>query len=157
MRKILISACLYGDLVRYDGKQILLDDPLLLKWKEEGRLIQVCPEVYGGLEVPRSDCQIVGDRVLNRKGEDVTAAFQLGAKEAVRLAKVHEVAFAVMKDRSPSCGSSVIYDGTFTDLKIPGQGLATKELREAGILVISENQLSKGEERLKNLEKPLTY
>ena len=152
MRKILISACLYGDVVRYDGKQILLEDPLLLKWKDEGRLIQFCPEVYGGLNVPRPDCQIVGDRVLNRIGEDVTAAFQLGATEAVRLAKAHEVAFAIMKERSPSCGSSIIYDGSFSGLKISGQGLATQELRKAGVLVINEDELLKGEEWLKNLE-----
>lgn len=152
MRKILISACLYGDVVRYDGKQILLEDPLLLKWKDEGRLIQFCPEVYGGLNVPRSDCQIVGDRVFNRIGEDVTAAFQLGATEAVRLAKAHEVAFAIMKERSPSCGSSIIYDGSFSGLKISGQGLATQELRKAGVLVINEDELLIGEEWLKNLE-----
>jgi uncharacterized protein YbbK (DUF523 family) len=152
MRKILISACLYGDVVRYDGKQILLEDPLLLKWKEEGRLIPFCPEVYGGLEVPRSDCQILGDRVLNRIGEDVTAAFQMGATEAVRLAKVHEVAFAIMKERSPSCGSSIVYDGSFSGLKISGQGIATRELRKDGVLVISENELFKGEARLKNQE-----
>ena len=157
MRKILISACLYGDVVRYDGKQILLEDPLLLKWQEEGRLIQFCPEIYGGLEVPRSDCQRVGDRVLNRNGEDVTAAFQLGAIEAVRLAKVHEVAFAIMKERSPSCGSSIIYDGSFSGLRIPGQGMTSEKLRAAGYLVISEDELSAGEERLKTIEKPLTY
>lgn len=157
MRKILISACLYGDVVRYDGKKIFFDNPLLLKWKEEGRLIKVCPEVYGGLEVPRSDCQIVGSRVLNRNGEDVTAAFQLGAKEAVRLAKAHEVAFAIMKERSPSCGSSVIYDGSFSGKKIPGQGLASQSLREAGFLVVNEEELYIGEERLENLEKSLTY
>lgn len=148
---------MYGDLVRYDGKRILLDDPLLLKWKTEGRLIACCPEVYGGLEVPRSDCQIVGDRVLNRKGEDVTAAYQLGALEAVRLAKVHEVAFAIMKERSPSCGSSIIYDGSFSGKKIPGQGLAVQSLRAAGFLVISEDELSIGEKWLEELENPLTY
>lgn len=155
MRKVLISACLYGDLVRYDGKKVIFEDPLFLKWKEEGRLIQFCPEVYGGLEVPRSDCQRVGDRVFNRDGEDVTAAFELGAIEAVRLAKANEVAFAVMKERSPSCGSSIVYDGSFSGLRIPGQGLASQKLREAGILVISEDELSRGQELLENLEKTL--
>ena len=142
MKKILISGCLYGDLVRYDGKIVHWAPPLFTKWKEEGRLVPVCPEVFGGLPVPRSDCQRVGNLVKNRLGQDVTEAFRRGAEEAVRLAKAHDVAFAIMKERSPSCGSSIIYDGSFAGTKIPGQGMAVEYLRNAGFSVYNEDQLA---------------
>lgn len=150
MKKILISACLFGDLVRYDGKPIEFEDPLFLKWKEEGRLISFCPETFGGLEVPRSDCQRLGDRVFNRLGEDVTAAFVKGSLEAVRIAKENKVAFAIMKERSPTCGSSIIYDGSFSGKRIPGEGMATEMLRQAGVLVFNEENLQEAAELLKN-------
>ena len=140
--KILVSQCLFGgDPVRYDGQSKALEDPLFLKWKSEGRLVPVCPEVFGGLSVPRPDAQIVGERVINREGTDVTDAYRKGAQEAVRLAKEYQVAFAVMKEKSPSCGSNEIYDGTFSGNRIAGQGLAVKLLREAGVKVFSEEQL----------------
>jgi uncharacterized protein YbbK (DUF523 family) len=141
MKKILISGCLYGDVVRYDGNKVDWAPPLFRKWKEEGRLVPVCPEVFGGLPVPRSDCQRVGELVKTRLGEDVTEAFRRGAEEAVRLAKEYEVAFAIMKERSPSCGSSIVYDGSFSGNKIPGEGLAVQHLREAGFSVYNEDQL----------------
>ena len=153
MRKILVSECLYGGrAVRYDGREIPETDPLFLKWKEEGRLVPVCPEVFGGLPTPRPDSQRVGSRIMTRTGKDVTLEYTLGAEEAVRLALVHEVAFAVMKQKSPSCGSRCIYDGTFSGRKIPGQGLATELLRRQGIRVFGEEELREAEEYLKRIE-----
>ncbi len=142
MRKILVSRCLYGgDPVRYDGKSKAETDPRFLKWKEEGRLIPVCPEVFGGLSTPRADAQRQGDRVVARTGVDVTAEYMAGAEEAVRLAKEHDVICALMKEKSPSCGSSRIYDGSFDGTIVEGQGLAVELLRKAGIKVFSEEQL----------------
>lgn len=142
MRKILVSRCLYGgDPVRYDGKSKAETDPRFLKWKEEGRLIPVCPEVFGGLSTPRADAQRQGDRVVARTGVDVTAEYMAGAEEAVRLAKEHDVICALMKEKSPSCGSSRIYDGSFDGTLVEGQGLAVELLRKAGIKVFSEEQL----------------
>ena len=98
MRKILVSRCLYGgEPVRYDGKSKAETDPRFLKWKEEGRLIPVCPEVFGGLPVPRTDAQRQGDRVVTRTGNDVTKEYSAGAEEAVRLALEHDVICALMK------------------------------------------------------------
>ena len=152
--KILTSQCLFGgDPVRYDGKSKALEDPIYLKWKDEGRLIPVCPEVFGGLPVPRTDAQIVADKVINRDGIDVTDAYMKGALEAVRLAKAHNVAFAVMKEKSPSCGSNQIYDGTFSGNKISGQGLAVRLLREAGIKVFSEEELPQAAAFLAELQR----
>lgn len=142
MRKILVSQCLYGgEPVRYDGKSKAETDPRFLKWKEEGRLIPVCPEVFGGLPTPRSDAQRQGGRVVARSGADVTVEYLKGAKEAVRLAKEHRVLCAIMKEKSPSCGSHTIYDGSFTGKLIEGRGLAVELLQEAGITVFSEEQL----------------
>ena len=144
MKKILVSQCLYGgEPVRYDGKSKAETDPRFLKWKEEGRLIPVCPEVFGGLPTPRADAQRVGNKVIARTGKDVTFEYMKGANEAVRLAKEHGVLCALMKEKSPSCGSNKIYDGTFEGNLIEGQGTAVELLREAGIKVFSEEQLDR--------------
>lgn len=142
MRKILVSECLYGGrVVRYDGGEVPETHPLFVKWKEEGRLIPICPEVFGGLATPRPDAQRQGDRIVNKAGQDVTDEFTIGAKEALRLAKEENVLFCIMKQHSPSCGSREIYDGTFTDTIIPGQGLAVEMLREAGFKVFGEEDM----------------
>lgn len=144
MRKILVSTCLYGGtIVRYDAGDKAETDPRFLKWKEEGRFIPVCPEVFGGLPTPRPDSQRNGDKVVTGAGKDVTAEYTAGAEEAVRLAKEYDVAFCIMKQSSPSCGSKTIYDGTFTGTKIPGQGLAVEYLRDAGFKVYGEDDMDK--------------
>ena len=151
--KILTSMCLYGgEAVRYDGKSKAETDPVYIRWKEEGRLIPVCPEVFGGLSVPRPDAQIKDGRVINREGTDVTAEYTKGANEAVRLAKEHGAAFAVMKEKSPSCGSNMIYDGSFTGKMIPGQGLAVRMLREEGIKVFSEEELEEADRYIRQIK-----
>ena len=153
MKKILVSECLYGGrIVRYDARDASARNPIFLKWKEEGRLIPICPEVFGGLPTPRPDSQRVGDRVKTRAGKDVTAEYTKGAEEALRLAKEHEIAFAIMKQDSPSCGSKFIYDGTFTDTKKEGQGLAVEYLRNAGYQVFAEEDIAEAAEFLKTLE-----
>lgn len=146
MKKILVSQCLYGgEPVRYDGKSKAETDPRFLKWKEEGRLIPVCPEVFGGLPTPRADAQRVGDKVIARTGKDVTFEYMKGAHEAVRLAKEHDVLCALMKEKSPSCGSNRIYDGTFEGNMIDGQGTAVELLRKENVIVYSEEQLDEVE------------
>jgi uncharacterized protein YbbK (DUF523 family) len=141
MKKILVSACLYGDKCRYDEGDVSFDDPTFLKWKAEGRLVKICPEVYGGLKTPRPDSQIRGERVLARTGQDVTEEYKKGAKEAVRLAEENQVVCCIMKQRSPSCGSKIIYDGTFTGSKIKGEGIAVRKLRKAGFKVFGEEDM----------------
>ena len=154
MLKILTSECLYGGrIVRYDGGEVPEKHPTYLKWKEEGRLIPICPEVFGGLPTPRPDSQRIGDRVVACTGPDVTEEYTKGALEAVRLAKENNVAFCIMKQDSPSCGSKTIYDGTFTDTIIPGQGLAVEMLRDAGFKVFAEEDIDEAAAYLESLEK----
>ena len=142
MRKILVSECLYGGrAVRYDGKQKACDHPTFRKWKKQGRLIPVCPEVFGGLPIPREESQRQGDQVVTRSGRDVTEAFVAGAEEALRLAAENDVVLCILKEGSPSCGSNEIHDGTFTGTKIPGEGVAAGYLRECGFEVFSENEI----------------
>ena len=149
MRKILVSECLYGGrVVRYDGGMTEETDPRFIKWKEEGRLVPICPEVFGGLKTPRPDAQRCGDRIVNKAGQDVTEEFVKGAEEALRLAKENEVIFCIMKQHSPSCGSREIYDGTFTDTIVSGQGLAVEMLRDAGLKVFGEEEMDKAAEAL---------
>ena len=149
MQKILVSACLYGGkAVRYDANDTTETDPRFLKWKNEGRLISICPEVFAGLPIPRPASERAGDKVLTGAGTDVTREYQAGAKEALRLAVDNQVAFAIMKLNSPSCGSKLIYDGTFTNTKVSGQGLAVEYLRNAGFTVLSEEDLGEAEKLL---------
>ena len=153
MKKILVSRCLYGDKpVRYDGKTKEERDPRFLKWKEDDRLIPVCPEVDGGLPVPRTDAQRVGDQVITRDGRDVTREYRKGAEIALEQALQDDVLCAVLKEKSPSCSSSRVYDGTFEGTLIEGQGLTTEMLREAGIRVYSEEELDLVEQMVNGRE-----
>jgi uncharacterized protein YbbK (DUF523 family) len=151
--KILVSACLLGENVRYNSK-ILPDCPSILKeWDQEGRLIPVCPEIIGGLSVPRAPAEIQsGDgkdvlsgnaKVKNIKGQDVTQAFLTGAREALRLAEESGVAYAILKANSPSCGNQMIYDGSFSGSLIEGQGVTAALLAQSGIQVFNENDIEK--------------
>lgn len=152
MRKILISACLYGHAVRYDGKAKRLSDEIFEKWQQEGRLIPVCPEVEGGLPVPRAPSEITGNKVVNSEGRDVTSEYARGAEYALDLADKEQIAFAVMKEGSPACGSSRIYDGSFTGTEISGRGIAAGLLHQNGYEVFNELQLEQAQALLDEIE-----
>ncbi len=138
--KILISACLAGKAVRYDGKdKNTLED--LERLKEKYELVLVCPEVMGGLPVPRPQSEIKGDKVINIEGRDVTSEFNKGAEEALRLARENDVCFALLKQSSPSCGTKTIYNGNFEKVKIEGMGITARLLTKNGITVYSENDI----------------
>jgi len=140
-----------GGLFRYDGKQKKLDHDLIRKWETQGRLVPFCPEVAGGLKIPRPPAQIVnGDgldvlenkaRVQTSTGEDVTQAFVTGAQAALELTRTHGIKIAILKAKSPSCGSDCIYDGTFENRLVPGIGVTTAVLRENGVDIFSELEI----------------
>lgn len=142
MRKVLVSACLLGERVRYDGAARPDASPVLARWLAEGRVVPVCPEVLGGLPVPRPPAEAQPDgRVVTSSGHDVTAAFQRGAAAALALARAHHLAVAVLKEGSPSCGSGFVYDGTFARVPVPGgEGVTARALRAAGVQVFSERE-----------------
>ena len=141
MKKILISACLVGDKVRYDGHTNYT--PLYKELLNEYELVPFCPEVEGGLSIPRNPSEIQGDKVVSNKGKDVTNNFVEGAKKALLICQYLNIDTAILKDGSPSCGVYEIHDGSFTDKKISGQGVTAKLLREHGITVYSESEIEK--------------
>ncbi|HEY0839171.1 MAG TPA: DUF523 domain-containing protein [Vulgatibacter sp.] len=163
MEKILISACLLGERVRYDGRDARAGVALLDGWREEGRLVAICPEVAGGLPVPRPAAEIVGGRgaevwagsarVVTAAGDDVTAHFLAGARAALALARRHGVRVAVLKERSPSCGSSSVHDGSFAGRRVPGMGVTTALLRAEGVQVFSDEELEQAAAFVEALER----
>ncbi len=163
MEKILVSACLLGKPVRYNGEALIFEDQTLTHWLSEGRLVPICPEVAGGLPVPRPRAEIInGDGgfvlngrtgVINNNGQDVTNCFLAGAHKALELAGINNIKLAVFKEGSPSCGSGYIYDGSFSGIKKPGKGVAAALLEKNGIRVFSEREISEAEKYLKTLFK----
>lgn len=152
MMKILVSACLLGEKVRYDGGDSR-QAGLLETWQQEGRLIVICPEVAGGLPVPRPPAEIQPDgRIINIEHKDVSDAFERGAKKALELCQAYGIQIAILKEGSPSCGSSLINNGNFDRTKIPGKGITTRLLETNGIRVFSENQLDQVTVILKSLD-----
>lgn len=136
---ILISACLLGVNCRYDGGGKLIDE--IDKLKEIYNLIPVCPEVYGGLQTPREPAEITDGKVINRKGEDVSKNFTRGANETLHLAKLYNCKFAILKERSPSCGFGQVYDGTFSGNLVKGNGYTAELLCKNGITIIGESKI----------------
>lgn len=148
---ILVSACLLGNPVRYNGTDLLIEHPLIKKWQEQDRLITVCPEVEGGMSVPRAPAEITkGDgktvlsgkaRVIDNNGEDVTNSFIKGALKTLKVALDNDCVAAILTEHSPSCGSNMVYDGTFTKTKREGVGVTTSMLEQNHIPVFNQEQL----------------
>ena len=139
MEKILISACLVGDKVKYNGQSNY--NPVVKKLLEKYELIPFCPEVEGGLKTPRDPSEIKDGKVFSNKGRDVTKQFEDGAEKAFNICLYLGIKYAILKDNSPSCGSTRIYDGTFRGRLINGEGITTKYLRSKGITIITESQI----------------
>ncbi|MGL6245603.1 DUF523 domain-containing protein [Pseudomonas sp.] len=150
MQKILVSRCLLGHRVRYDGGASGPFDQLQ-QWLDEGRVVPLCPEVAGGLPTPRAAAEIPGGQggevldghatVITTEGEDVSAEFLSGAYQALELVQKHGIRIAVLKANSPSCGNLLTYDGTFSGVKVSGEGVTAALLRRYGVQVFSELEM----------------
>lgn len=161
MHKILVSRCLLGYRVRYDGGAHGPYD-LLQQWLDEGRVVALCPEVAGGLPTPRPPAEISGGQgaqvldgrlpVLTIDGADVTNAFVAGAQQALALVHEHGIRLALLKARSPSCGNLENYDGSFSGVRVAGEGVTAALLRRAGVQVFNEQQLDEARQALQALE-----
>lgn len=136
--KILISACLIGENCRYDGKNCLIKD--LLKLTKYYDLIPFCPELLGGLKVPRKPCEIKNGVVITPNNKDLTERFNDGAYWASSVVKLKKIKLAILKEKSPSCGVHKIYDGTFSSKLIDGSGVTTLALKKLNIKVINETE-----------------
>ena len=140
MENILVSACLLGIGCRYDGKHKVNSE--VLKLKEKYNMIPVCPEIFGGLPTPRTPSERIGDKVMMKDGTDVTENYQKGANEALELCRIFNVKTAVLKQRSPSCGKGLIYDGSFSGTLAERDGVTAELLISAGIRVLGEDEIN---------------
>ena len=160
--KILLSACLAGHRVRYNGTDKSCTANLLQQWHDEGRLVIHCPELAAGLETPRLSAEMIngqGNDVLNGRaqmvendGRNVTQPYVLAAWLALKTAQSHGCRFAILTDGSPTCGSQNVHDGSFRGMKVPGEGVAAALLRQHGVEVFSEFQLETLKRRLDEVE-----
>ncbi len=139
--KILVSACLLGLRCRYDGQS--KPNGAVLALGKKHQLIPCCPEQLGGLPTPRSPAEWQGERIVNSAGEDVTDQYRRGGEEAAALARILGCELAILKERSPACGSREVYDGSFSGVLVPGRGSAAAALRAAGIPVLGESELDR--------------
>lgn len=137
--KLLVSSCLLGEKVRYDGVGFYYPEVLALSEKYE--LHPFCPEVSGGLPIPRTPAERLGASVRTRNGKDVTSEYRLGAEKALAYCLKEGIRKAVLKSRSPSCGKGRIYDGTFTKTLAEGHGVTAEMLLAHGIEVYTEEDL----------------
>ena len=138
---ILVSACLLGHACRYDGQS--KPHAGVAELLKKHTLVPICPEVQGGLPTPRPPAEIQGNRVVNSEGRDVTDCYQRGAQAALELAKILSADTAILKQRSPSCGSGQIHNGKFDGGLVDGWGVTAQLLRDNGITVYSEDEADK--------------
>lgn len=135
--RILISGCLLGVCCRYDGAS--KPHPLAMELAKDHELIPVCPEQLGGLATPRPPAERQGGRIAAKTGADVTEQYLRGAEEALKIYRLLNCDAAVLKERSPSCGSGEIYDGTFTGTLVAGNGATAELFRNNGVPVYGES------------------
>jgi uncharacterized protein YbbK (DUF523 family) len=135
----IVSACLAGIKCRWDGETRPCQK--VIELVKQGKAIPVCPEQLGGLTTPRAPAEQKGEKVFTKDGEDVTIQFEIGAKEALKIAKLVNCDEAIIKAKSPSCGSNKVYDGTFSGKLIDGDGVFAKILKENNIKVLTENEI----------------
>jgi uncharacterized protein YbbK (DUF523 family) len=162
VEKILISACLLGHKVRYDGNVMDSGHALIQIWQDEGRLVAICPEVAGGLAVPRPAAEIQGGdgrAVLSKQatvetetGKDVSNPFLSGAQQALAKCRSLGIRLAILKENSPSCGVHSIHDGSFSNRYSNGSGVTTTLLKQAGLMVFSEDEIQNVAEHLDRAE-----
>lgn len=145
---IAISSCLIGTNCTYKGNNHQID--ILKQLVDSGLAIAICPEVLGGMSIPRDPCEIVGKQVISSQGEDKTEEYYKGAYRVLELLKKQDIKVALLKSKSPSCGKGAIYDGSFSHQLTNGNGITTKVLQENGIMVYNEDTVN---EFLKEIEK----
>ncbi len=139
--KILVSACLLGENCKYSGGNNYCEN--VAKLADKFEFVPVCPECFGGLKTPRTPSEIVGDKVLTKEGVDVTKEFEDGAEKTLYIANECNVCYAILKERSPSCGFRQIYDGTFSGTLTYGNGVTADLLYNNGIRIFGENEIDK--------------
>ncbi len=140
MENVLVSACLLGINCKYNGGNNFCEK--IVELKENYNLIPICPETLGGLESPRDPAEICGGKVLLKTGEDVTNEFNIGARLSLETAIKNNCKYAILKERSPSCGANYIYNGSFNGIVVDGLGITANILKENDISIFSEENIA---------------
>lgn len=153
MIKIFVSPCLRGYNVKYNGKNNLNANLMLLLKQFDVKIYSLCPEVSGGLNIPRDPCEIKDNDVINNKGISCKREYEQGAKNALKLCQDENIKIAILKENSPSCGSNYIYDGNFNNKLIPGLGITANLFKQNNIKVFNEKQLELIKDEIKKIEK----
>ena len=141
---IAISSCLVGENCTYKGSNNYIKG--LEELVAQNKAITICPEVLGGMTIPRNPCEIVDQQqgiVIDNQGNDKSKEYLLGAQKALKILQDNFVDIALLKFRSPSCGKGLVYDGSFSHQLVSGDGITTKLLQENGIVVYNENEIDK--------------
>lgn len=146
--KILVSACLLGDNVKYSGKNNYSQKVIDIINKYNLEIVKICPEVLGGLSIPRNPAEILEEDIIDSEGKSVKLEFEKGAKKTLEIALKNNIEYAILKEKSPSCGKNFIYDGSFKNNLIKGIGITASKLKENKIKIFSELDLDKFEEIL---------
>ncbi|NOH24846.1 DUF523 domain-containing protein [Vibrio europaeus] len=151
MEKVLVSSCLVGNKVRYNASCLSIPEPDFHWLQSNTELVIFCPEVSAGLPTPRAPAEIISGKgidvlsgsanVVGDDGIDVTAQFVVGAENALKRCRQQQIKYAVLAEGSPSCGSSKIYDGTFSGTKITGSGVTAALLERNGLKVFSQHTI----------------
>ena len=136
---IIVSACLAGIACRYDGAAKPCE--AVIRLVAEGQAVPLCPEQLGGLPTPRAPAEITGSQVIRKDGVELTEEFIRGAREALKIARLVGAKTAILKARSPSCGSGKIYDGSFSGRLVDGDGLFAELCKQEGIEVKNEEEI----------------
>ncbi|HIZ11812.1 MAG TPA: DUF523 domain-containing protein [Candidatus Eubacterium faecavium] len=139
--KLLVSACLLGKNCKYNGGNNKNADVIALK--EHFDIVEVCPECFGGLKIPRVPNEIINGRAVSKNGEDFTKEYVDGAEKTLYIAQESGAVYALLKERSPSCGKGVIYDGTFSGRLVPGNGITADLLLKNGYRIFGESETDK--------------
>ena len=137
--KIMVSACLLGDNVKYNGGNNRHEK--VLEYIKGHEVVPVCPEMLGGLTVPRAPGEIQDGIVRNEDGTSVDYEYRTGAAKALEIAESERIDMAILQSRSPSCGVNQIYDGSFTGRKIKGMGVFARLLSEKGYKVVDAEDI----------------
>lgn len=151
MKTILVSACLLGENCKYNGGNN--DSRAVHEFVKDCKVIPVCPEVLGGLPIPRCPSELVNGVVMNARGECVERQFKEGAAKALAIGKENGAELAILQSRSPSCGVLEIYDGTFLGKKIRGQGVFAQLLQKEGIPMIDVEDLNAQVSKVQNMSR----
>lgn len=139
---VLVSACLAGHACRYDGGTT--PHPYVLRLLEQGRVVAVCPEELGGLPTPREPVELCAGRAMSRSGRDVTPEFLTGVRRSLDIALAAGCRVAILKSRSPCCGLGRVYDGSFSGVLVPGDGMLAARLKAQGFALCTDEDLPEG-------------